>query len=138
MNQSFTTKKEMQFYKCEICGNVIIKLHDSGIIPHCCSRIMTKLIPDNLDGSLEKHIPVWKLSGNNIEIRIGEKEHPMETDHYIEWIFLKTNIGFHSKFLSSNCNPEACFKLCPGERPEYIYCYCNLHGIWKSCVDEGC
>lgn len=136
MNTGPENKSEMNFYKCEICGNIILKLHDSGINPQCCSRTMSKVVSGDSDGAPEKHVPVCKIDGDLIEIQVGAEDHPMESDHHIEWILLKTNLGFHTKFLAVNHSPKACFKLVHGEKAEFIYCYCNLHGIYKSCVDE--
>ena len=130
-------KKETIFYKCEVCGNIIVKLNDSGITPYCCSHVMTKMSPDDLDGDLEFHVPTWKCDDNKIIIKIGEKKHPMTEEHHIEWIFLKTNLGFHVKFLASTDDPEACFKLCHGEEAQFIFTHCNIHGLWKACINKA-
>ena len=34
--------KKLVFYKCEICGNVAIKLVDSGVPMFCCGMPMSK------------------------------------------------------------------------------------------------
>lgn len=128
---------EQKFYLCTVCGNIIVKLNDSGIIPQCCSRTMVEITPDDYDAVIEKHVPDWCIEDGKLRVQIGSEEHPMEEEHHIEWIFVKTNKGFHVKFLSSHDKPEACFKLCEGEIITYIYEHCNIHGLWKTCcIDD--
>lgn len=136
MNNCIDNVEEMYFYKCEICGNVIIKLHNSGITPQCCSRTMLRLTSSDHDGALEKHLPAYTCDGKKLNITVGSTPHPMEEDHYIEWILVQTNKGFHVKFLSPSDVPEAVFRFCMDERVEYIYSYCNVHGLWKVCALE--
>lgn len=128
--------KTQCFYICSVCGNLIIKLNDSGITPQCCGRDMTKLEPGEKDASLEKHVPTWCMEGNKVIVKVGEEPHPMSRDHYIQWIFVKTNLGIHIRNLKSDDDAEACFKLCKDEEVEEIYAYCNLHGLWKASSEE--
>lgn len=130
------TKSEdccLDFYLCEVCGNLIIKLNDSGLTPQCCGRDMVKLTP-NLDdtASIEKHVPDWIMDGCKLIVKVGSEEHPMTHDHYIQWIVVKTNLGIHAKSLKPEGVPSATFKLCKCEKIEAIYEYCNIHGLWKT------
>lgn len=136
-----TKKSDTQdFLHCPICGNVIIKLEDSGMTPVCCSRKMEMLEANSSDGSPEHHIPVWEMDGNKVMVKIGSEEHPMSTEHQINWILVKTNKGTHTIFLSPEDKPEACVKLSHCECVTAVYCYCNLHGLWKANIvpDEDC
>lgn len=51
-----------KFYLCPVCGNVLVKIEDSGVTPHCCGREMVELEPGTTDASLEKHVPVLSFS----------------------------------------------------------------------------
>lgn len=137
MEKSNQKTDEITFYRCDICHNIIFKICDSGITPQCCARSMTKLIPGDSDGDVEKHLPSWSVDGNKIHIEIGSKHHPMSEEHYIQWIFLKTDKGFHCKYLTPSDHPTACFTLTNGEIAQSIYSYCNIHGLWRTSIDEA-
>lgn len=129
-------EKELKFYVCTVCGNVIYKLVDSGLTPQCCGRDMVELIPGTVDASIEKHVPVWMMDGCKVIIRVGEDAHPMTKDHYIKWVLLKTTKGIYIKDLEPGEDPVVCFKICKGETVKCVYEYCNLHKLWKNNREE--
>ena len=47
-----------KFYRCRHCGNVIMKVVDSKVPVVCCGEQMQELIPNTVDASGEKHVPV--------------------------------------------------------------------------------
>ena len=51
-------EKNVRFYKCKICGNVIGLI--SGDMKHmaCCGSEMEEIIPNTVDAAVEKHVPV--------------------------------------------------------------------------------
>ena len=122
----------MKFYRCEICGNIITKLHDSGVPVVCCGKPMTELIPGAVDAAQEKHVPAVTVSGNKVTVQVGEVEHPMLDEHYIEWVALQTKTGNQRKSLKPGDKPEVCFSICDGDEVVAVYEYCNLHGLWKA------
>lgn len=124
------------FYRCSVCGNLIIKLEDSGISPQCCGRDMMILSPSHEDTMGEKHIPVWRMDGCRLMVQVGAELHPMTSDHYIHWIIVKTNYGILIRRFTSEDSPEANFKLNKEERVEEIYCFCNIHGLWVAEEEE--
>lgn len=124
--------KDMNFFACSVCGNLIIKLVDSGLTPVCCGRDMIVLEPGTTDASLEKHVPVWKVDGCKVFVFVGEEPHPMTKDHYIQCIVLHTTNGYHICNLCPDDAPSACFRVCKGEEVIAVYEYCNLHKLWKS------
>ena len=65
-------------------------------------------------------------------IKVGEVEHPMLPEHYIEWISIQTKQGNQRKELHPGEKPEVCFALCEGDEVEAAYAYCNLHSLWKK------
>ncbi|MDO4377792.1 MAG: desulfoferrodoxin family protein [Erysipelotrichia bacterium] len=121
----------MKIYRCSICGNIIVKLSDSGVTPTCCGEEMVLLKANTTDGALEKHVPQVKLNENHVEVQIGEVIHPMIETHYIEWVLLETDKGFQVKYLKPQQEPRCCFEL-GDEKLLAVYEYCNLHGLWKK------
>lgn len=123
---------EQKFYICEHCGNIIAMVEDKGVPVMCCGQKMTEIIPGTADASVEKHVPVYEVSGNQVCVIVGSAEHPMAEEHYIQWISLQTKQGNQRKVLKPGQPPKACFALCEGDEVEAVYAYCNLHSLWKA------
>ena len=117
---------------CEKCGNMIETLKESEVSVICCGETMKEIIAGTVEAAQEKHIPVYKLEGNKIIVTVGEVNHPMQEEHYIEWISIQTKKGTQRKYLNPTDKPEACFEICEDDEVEAVYAYCNLHGLWKS------
>lgn len=127
------------FYRCNICGNLVGVIEDSGVTPICCGESMEMLKPGTTDGAHEKHVPVIECEDKKVTVRVGESAHPMSDVHYIEWIYLKTNKGGHMRKLSPGEKPEAKFRICDSEKVEAAYAYCNVHGLWVGIRQhDGC
>lgn len=123
--------KKLVFYKCEVCGNVAVKLVDKGVPMFCCGQKMSEIKPNTVDGAVEKHKPVFSIKGNVVEVKVGQVPHPMGEEHYISHIILQTTNGFSVKTLQPNDQPQATFALSGSEKVEAVYSYCNLHGLWS-------
>ena len=121
-----------KFYICEHCGNIITKIDDAGVPVMCCGSVMSELVSGTVEASHEKHIPVVKLQGNDVEVVIGSIEHPMTEEHFIEWVMLETEKGFQLKRLKAGDVPKVNFLVAEDEVIKNVYAYCNLHGLWKS------
>lgn len=119
-----------KFYKCNHCGNVIVKVVDAGVPVVCCGQKMDELIPNTVDASGEKHVPVvTMLDGNRLKVDVGSVAHPMQPEHHIAFIYVETENGGIQVILKDK--PEAV--VCLGdEKPIAVYEYCNLHGLWKT------
>lgn len=119
----------MKFYKCGNCLSVAME-----ILPgeHGGEKNFQELSANTVDASGEKHVPVIAKQGEQVQVKVGELEHPMLEEHYIMWIYLETKQGGHLRTLSPGDKPEAEFLLCEGDEPVAAYGYCNLHGLWKS------
>jgi len=124
-------KKEPKFYICKHCGNVVTFIKESGAPLTCCGDLMSEIIPNSVEASTEKHLPVVTLDGNKVSVVIGSVEHPMLPEHFIQWIYLETEKGFQMKYLTPGEKPEAVFEL-NGDKAIAAYEYCNLHGLWKT------
>lgn len=123
---------DMKFYICPHCGNIIAMVKSSGVPVVCCGQPMQELIPGTVDAAVEKHVPVYEVSGNKVVVTVGAVEHPMTPEHLIEWVSLQTKFGNQRKALKAGDVPKVCFALCEGDEVEAVYAYCNLHGLWKA------
>ena len=123
--------KELKFYICNHCGNIITKIHDAGVPVVCCGEKMKALVPNTVEASGEKHIPVASVENGVVNVNVGAVEHPMADVHYIEWVYLETDKGGHRKELKPGENPNVKFIL-GDEKPVAVYAYCNLHGLWMA------
>ncbi|MBR0429357.1 MAG: desulfoferrodoxin [Lachnospiraceae bacterium] len=122
----------MKFFVCEVCGNFVEMVKESGAPMTCCGQKMTELVPGTSDGAVEKHVPVVTVEGNKVTVTVGSVEHPMAPEHYIEWIALETAKGSQRKTLKPGEPPCAEFILSEDDSCVAAYAYCNLHGLWKS------
>ncbi|MBR6617189.1 MAG: desulfoferrodoxin [Oscillospiraceae bacterium] len=123
---------EQKFYICEHCGKMVALVKESGVPVMCCGQKMTEIIPGTTDAAVEKHVPVYTVENNIVHVKVGEVEHPMTPEHFIEWVSIQTNQGNQRKALKPGDQPEICFALCDGDKVEAVYAYCNLHGLWKA------
>ena len=123
---------ELKFFRCNHCGNIIVKIKDSSVPVVCCGENMQELVPGTTDAAVEKHLPVYEVNGSSVSVTVGSVLHPMLPEHLINWICLQTNKGFQLKYLNPGEEPKAVFALADGEKVEAVYEYCNLHGLWKA------
>ena len=119
-----------KFYKCEMCGNVVVKLVASKVPVVCCGKPMVELKPNTVDASNEKHVPVvTKLDEWTLKVEVGSVAHPMLPEHHISFIYVETEGGGIRVNLSDK--PEAIVNTYP-HKATAVYEYCNLHGLWKT------
>ena len=119
-----------KFFKCRHCGNVIEKVVDKGVPVVCCGERMEELIPNTVEASGEKHVPVVTLvDEKTIKIEVGSIAHPMLPEHHIAFVYVETERGGIRVNLTDK--PEAVIYL-GDEKPVAVYEYCNLHGLWKT------
>ena len=119
-----------KFYVCPHCGNVIQKVVDSKVPVVCCGVPMQELVPNTVDASNEKHVPVIEAIEGGYKITVGSVTHPMLEEHYIQWIELVTENSVLRKYLKPGEAPVAVFLT--EEKALYAREYCNLHGLWKG------
>jgi len=121
--------KLAQVYKCEICGNIVEVLHTGAGELVCCGQPMVLLEEKKSEEGVEKHLPVVEKSDGRVVVKVGSVAHPMEGNHYIEWI----EVSAEGKILRQN--------LKPGDKPEVVFnvddiewvrSFCNIHGLWKA------
>lgn len=119
-----------KFYKCNHCGNVIVKCVDSGVPVVCCGEKMEELTANTIEASVEKHLPVvTRIDDCKIKVEVGSVAHPMLPEHHIAFIYVETENG--GQLIDLKDKPEAVFCVC-NDKPIAVYEYCNLHGLWKT------
>ena len=121
-----------RFFICPHCGNIVAMVKDSGVPVVCCGEEMKELTPGTSDASVEKHVPVYTVEGDTVRVTVGSVPHPMQPEHFIEWVSLQTKAGNQRKALAPGQEPKVCFRLCEGDEVEAVYAYCNLHSLWKA------
>lgn len=126
---------KLQLFRCNVCGKLIVILSDSITPTICCGRKMQEADPYRAGNiGSEKHLPVMRLDGNKILVRVSGEAHPMTEEHQIEWIGMQTNQGFQLKKLKARGKAHACFSINDEERIEALYDFCNKHGLW--CMEK--
>lgn len=120
-----------EFYRCNVCGNIVGLIENGGGILECCKTPMEKLIPNTQEAAVEKHIPVLERTSNTLKVTVGSVQHPMTEAHYIQWICVMNGLKVQRMRLMPGDKPEATFILDSDEAVE-VYAYCNLHGLWTA------
>ena len=119
----------VDFYRCELCGNMVALMKKVGGTLTCCGQAMTKLEANSTDAAQEKHVPVITREGGKLKVSVGSVLHPMLPEHHIEWIALATEDKVEIVYLKPGMEPKAEFnEVASGT----VYEYCNLHGLWKA------
>lgn len=121
----------MKFYICSHCGNLVGMIHDAGVPMMCCGQRMEALVPNTVEASGEKHVPVARVEDGAVTVEVGSVAHPMIPEHSIQWVYLETDKGGQRKSLNPGEAPVVRFVL-GEEKPLRVYAYCNLHGLWMT------
>ena len=122
--------ERLQIYKCEVCGNIVEVLHEGQGDLVCCGQPMKLFIENTVDAAREKHLPVVEKAAGGFKVKVGSVAHPMEEEHYIEWVEIIVDGKAYRQFLKPGVAPEATFDV----KAEKVTAreYCNLHGLWKG------
>lgn len=122
--------KQLEIYKCEVCGNIVEVLHAGAGKLVCCGQPMKLQAENTTDASREKHVPVIEKIPGGVKVKVGSIAHPMEEKHYIEWIEVIADGKAYRQFLHPGDAPEAVFLVEAAQITAREYC--NLHGLWKA------
>jgi len=121
--------KKLEVYKCDICGNIVEMYNVGGGTLTCCDQAMTLQEEKTADGATEKHVPMVEKIDGGYKVTVGSTLHPMNDDHYIQWIELVTEDDVLTHYLKPGDAPVATFKT--DGNVVMAREYCNLHGHWK-------
>lgn len=121
----------MKFYYCEHCKNLELVMHDGGPTPVCCGETMTVLTANTTEATKEKHLPIIQKNQPKAVIQVGEVEHPITTEHLIEWIAATDGNTIEIKHLTASDQPVMQSNFDSSAKLS-VYAYCNLHGLWLT------
>jgi len=121
----------MRFFICKHCGNLIGLIDNKGVPVVCCGETMAELVPNTVEASMEKHLPVVTAAGDSISVKVGSAAHPMLEEHHIAFVYVETARGGQRKALKAGEAPALTFAFAD-DTPVAVYAYCNLHGLWKT------
>lgn len=121
----------LQVYKCELCGNIVEVVHGGDGELTCCNQAMVLQEEKTADAATEKHVPVVEESEGGVKVAVGSVPHPMEPEHYIEWIEVQSAGAVEKVYLEPGQSPEAVFA---GLSADGLVAreYCSVHGLWKG------
>lgn len=120
-----------EIYRCDVC-KIIANVEEKGFGELvCCGKPMTKLVEMNESNEgTEKHVPVIEIDGNNVSVKVGSVLHPMEEDHYIEFVeILQNGLVVVKKQFKPGDEPVAKFVL-DDTSDLKVREVCNKHGLW--------
>ncbi len=122
--------KQRDIFKCKD-GMTVEILTDCDCSEFtCCGETMRQLKENTTDAAQEKHVPVVEKVEGGIKVTVGSVPHPMEEDHYIEWIEVIDGPKSFMHFLRPGEAPEAVF---PVENAAVtVREHCNKHGLWRT------
>jgi len=118
------------FYRCKVCGNIMVLFLHGKVVKKCCEQAMTKLEPNISHNADEEHIPVVTKENGTLHVEIGATLHPMLPEHFIELIAMDSANTTEISYLKPSYEPKADFK--DGSFTGTVYEYCNIHGLWKT------
>ena len=120
----------LEVYKCEKCGNIVEVLAGGPGALVCCGAEMDLFEEQTADFTTEKHVPVVEKTDAGYKVTVGSTLHPMEADHYIQWIELLADGKVYRQTLAAGDEPVA--EFCVDADEVSAREYCNKHGLWKS------
>ena len=122
--------ERLQIYKCMTCGHNVEVVHAGGGTLVCCGNPMQCLEEQSADAATEKHVPVIEKTETGIKVTVGSVAHPMQDEHFIEWIELLADGKAYRQFLAPDAAPEALFDV----KADAVSAreLCNVHGLWKG------
>ena len=146
----------MKGFVCKVCQFVSINGSASEKCPVCCApstsfeekeeAIKTPEDENNLTELEKKHIPVITIvkkcglipeGCQDVHVKMGEVQHPMQPEHYIIHIDFYLDNEFISRVILTpeKLNPAAALHLKAKDGKLTVIELCNIHGAWIKEVD---
>ena len=124
-----------KFLKCD-CGTIVGVIQEGSDVPECCGKKMEELISHSSgEEGEEKHVPLVHEEDGKVYVKIGSTLHPMDPDHYIDWVYLLTDKGAQRRVLHPGQTPEVIFLIGEDEVVLDVESHCTKHGLWKANLD---
>jgi len=122
-----------KFYECKKCGTFVAVVKEGSGAPTCCGGDMTAVEPftSGQEGT-EKHVPLVHEEEGKVYVQVGSTLHPMDPDHYIDWVYLLTDQGAQRKTLHPGQKPEVVFLIGSEEVVLDVEAHCTKHGLWAA------
>lgn len=128
---------KLEIYECgqtgpDKCTCLVEMLTDCDdcAAPGCCDVPMTKVEPKTADNGKEKHVPVIEKVPGGFKVKVGDVPHPMEPDHFIQFIEIRTDDEVQRKYLQPGRPAEAIFMTEAASISAVELC--NKHGVWQA------
>ncbi len=146
----------MEGYVCNVCKFISINGNAPDRCPVCGApktafeekenAINTPKDVNNLTELEKKHIPVVKVvktcglipeGCQDVHVKMGEIQHPMQPEHYIVHIDFYIDKEFISRIILTpdKLNPAGALHLKAKTGKLSVIELCNLHGTWIKEVD---
>jgi len=122
--------QRLEMYRCNLCGHIVMVFAGGSGELTCCNQPMEHLAENTTDAAQEKHVPVVEKTDSGYKVKVGSVPHPMEEEHFIQWIELLADDTLLCRFLKPGEAAEATFAV-EGDSVAARE-YCNLHGYWKG------
>ena len=92
--------------------------------------VMKLLKEKTEDEGFEKHVPIVQKTEAGVNVKVGSIQHPMEENHYIEWIEVIEGDRVIRKHLKPGEVPDVTFNI---DTADIIAReYCTVHGLWRN------
>ena len=118
-----------KIFKCEDCGS-ILHVCVEGDGDSCDSNLLA--VPVQTEGDkAPKHKPVVEIDGNKVTVKVGEVAHPMDDDHYIQFLAVEAGNEQYAKCFKPGDVAEATFTVNSTDDIKAL-AFCNQHGLWSS------
>ena len=115
--------------KCDDCGSIIqVLAEDDG---DTCDTHMFEFPAQTEGEKSPKHKPVVEIDGDKVTVKVGEAAHPMDDDHYIQFLIVEAGAEQYAKCFKPGDVAEATFTVNSTDDIK-AFAFCNLHGLWSS------
>jgi len=145
----------MKSFVCKVCGFISINGKAPDKCPVCGApqtafeekdAVKTAADPNNLSELEKKHLPVISVVRKcglipegclDVNVKIGQIQHPMEAKHYIMHVDFYIDNEYISRviFTPDKVNPAAGLHLKVKEGKLTAIALCNIHGAWINEVE---
>ena len=116
--------------KCDDCGSIVQVFLEEDEGNSCDSHMF--VFPTQTEGDkAPKHKPVVEIDGDKVTVKVGEVAHPMDDDHFIQFIIVETGNEQYAKCFKPGDVAEATFTVNSTDDVKAL-AFCNLHGLWSS------